>query len=204
MRQAEAESELGGKSTTPLRPGQLQASLVTGAAILIAALLLSIVWGADHPLPAAGIALQTMAGLLAAIQLWANNASDSGLRWTAEQIARNRWHIARLFDGTLRSLLCSAAWCGLGYVVIKTPKLASNAIVGWALAVPALLIFLGGIVALLGSLLMYGSALLVEQKSLPDGRAATALQARIAERDWVWPLVGLAFLLGGILQLAVA
>jgi len=177
---------------------------VVGAAVMIAACLLSIVWGADHPLPAAGIALQTMAGLLAAIQLWANNASDAGLRWTAQQIARNRWRIAGLFDGTLRSLLCSAAWCGLGYLTIKTPGLAPNAFVGWALVIPALLIFLGGIAALLGSLLMYGSAQLVEQQSLPDGRAATTLQARIAERDWVWPLVGLAFLLGGILQLAVA
>jgi hypothetical protein len=53
-------------------------------------------------------------------------------------------------------------------------------------------------------LLMYGSAQLVEQQSLPDGQATTALQARFAEKAWVWPLVGFAFLLGGILQIAVA
>jgi hypothetical protein len=177
---------------------------VAGAAILIAAILFSIVWGADRPVPAAGIALQTMAGLLAAIQLWANNASDTVVRWAAQQIERDRWRIAGLFDGSLGSLLCSAGWCVLGYLAIRTPSLATNVIVEGVLTIISLLIFMGGIVALLGSLLMYGSALLVEQQSLPDGQATTALQARFAENNWIWPLVGLAFLLGGILQMAAA
>jgi hypothetical protein len=73
-----------------LKSGQIQAYVVAGIAILIAAILFSIVWGADHPVPAAGIALQTMAGLLAAIQLWANSASDAAVRWTAQQIERDR------------------------------------------------------------------------------------------------------------------
>jgi len=204
LRQSEVEGELGAEDATPLRSGQIQAYVVAGIAILIAAILFSIVWGADHPVPAAGIALQTMAGLLAAIQLWANNASDAAVRWTAQQIERDRWRIAGLFDGSLSSLLGSAGWCGLGYLALRTPSMATNVIVEWALAILSLLIFMGGIVALLGSLLMYGSALLVEEQSLPDGQATTALQARFGEKDWIWPLVGLAFLLGGALQIAVA
>jgi hypothetical protein len=171
---------------------------------MVVAILLTVAWGADHPVPAAGIALQTLAGLLAAIQLWANNASDAMVRWGAQQIARNRWHVARLFDGTLRSLLLSAIWCALGFFLIRTPGWASSNAVAWLLGIPALLVLMAGIVALLGSLLMYGSARLVDRQSLPDGRAMTTLQARIGENDWIWPLVGLAFLLGGILQMAAA
>jgi hypothetical protein len=171
---------------------------------MITAILFTFAWGADHPVPAAGIALQTLAGLLAAIQLWANNASDAMVRWGAQQIARNRWHLARLFDGTLRSLQLSATWCALGFFLIRTPDWASTNAVAWLLAIPALLVLMMGVVTLLGSLLMYGSARLVDRQSLPDGRAMTTLQARIAENDWIWPLVGLAFLLGGIFQIAAA
>jgi ABC-type uncharacterized transport system permease subunit len=188
-----------------LKSEQLQASIAVGMVILVAAMLASIASGADHPVSAAGIALQTLAGLAAAIQLWANNASDAMVRWAARQVERNRWRVARLFDGSLKSLLLSTAWCALGYIVIRAPFgwVPAEAI-AWPLVVLALLTFATGIVVFMGSLLVYVSAQVLEQQSLPDGRAMTTLQSRIAENDWIWPLVGLAFLLGGILQIAVA
>ena len=93
---------------------QLQSTLLTGIAILIAAIFISLVRTADHPATAAGIVLQTLAGLFAAVQLWANNVSNTLLRWAANQIDSNRWHIAGLFDGRLRSLLIATAWACLG------------------------------------------------------------------------------------------
>jgi hypothetical protein len=187
-----------------LKSEQLQASIGIGTAILVVAMLASFASGADHPVSAAGIALQTFAGLLAAIQLWANNASDSMVRWAARQIERNRWRVARLFDGSLRSLLLSTAWCGLGYAAVKAFKWAPNGVVAWPLVIPTLVIFVAGVLVFVGALVVYVSAQVLEQQSLPDGEAMTTLQSRIAENDWVWPLVGLAFLLGGILQIAVA
>jgi hypothetical protein len=182
----------------------LQANLAGGVVVLIVAVLGSRVPGAHHPASAAGIAVQTMAGLLAAIQLWANDASDSMVRWAARQIERNRWRIAGLFDGSLRSFLLSTAWCGLGYSLLTAFSWIPTALVGWLLIVPVLLISLTGALVFMGSLLMYGSAQLLERQSLPDGQAMTTLQGRIGENDWIWPLVGLAFLLGGILQIAGA
>jgi hypothetical protein len=188
-----------------LKSEQLQASIAVGTVILVAAMLASMVSGAEHPVSATGIALQTLAGLAAAIQLWANNASDAMVRWGARQIECNRWRIARLFDGSLRSLLLSMAWCGLGYIIVRAPLgwVPAEAI-AWLLVVLVLLILATGIVVFMGSLLVYVSAQALDQQSLPDGQAMTTLQSQIAENDWIWPLVGLAFLLGGILQLAVA
>jgi hypothetical protein len=174
-------------------------------ALLVAAIFVSRVPDAHHPASAAGIALQTFAGLLAAIQLWANSASDAMVSWAARQIECNRWHVAALFDGTLRSLLLSAAWCGLGSVLARLPLgWVPTEVLAWLLVIPALVIFATGILVFMGALLMYGAAQLLNHQSLPDGRAMTTLQSRIAENDWVWPLVGLAFIVGGILQMVVA
>jgi hypothetical protein len=53
-----------------MRSRQLQSRVLAGIAILVAAVLISLVRTADHPVVAAGIVLQTMAGLFAAMQLW--------------------------------------------------------------------------------------------------------------------------------------
>ena len=51
----------------------------------------------------------------AAVQLWANNASNTLLRWAANQIDSNRWHVAGLLDGRLRSLLIATGWTVGGF-----------------------------------------------------------------------------------------
>lgn len=103
------------------RAGRLQSIVVAGVALLVATLLAMQVRSAEHPVAAAGIALQTLAGLLAAIQLWANSASDAVVRWVAEQIADNRWWIAGLFGGRLRSFVIAAGWYLLGIAVVRLP-----------------------------------------------------------------------------------
>lgn len=187
-----------------MRSGQLQAGIAVGAAILLVAALVSIASNAEHPVSAAGIALQTLAGLLAAIQLWANNASDAMVRWAARQIESNRWGVAGLFDGRPRSFVLSTVWFALGYGALKAFRWAPDGVAGWLLLLPTLLIFLTGVLVQVGAMLMYVSTQVFEHQSLPDGEAMTTLQARITENSWIWPLVGFAFLLGGILQIAAA
>ncbi len=101
--------------------------------MLAAALLTVQVPSAKNPVAAAGITLQTLAGLLAAIQLWANSASDA-----------------------------------------------------------------------LVAMFMYVGSLFIGRELAPDGEALTALQSRLNANDWIWPIVGLVFVLGGMLQVAVA
>jgi len=177
---------------------------VAGAALLVLTILAWISSGAHDAGSAAGVALQTGAGLFAAIQLWANNASDSVVRWAARQIERNRWGIAKLFDGSTRSFVLAAIWCALGYGALKALRWAPGGVLEWVLGIPSLLLFTTGALVFFGALLMFASAQALEHQSLPDGRATTTLQDLIAKNDWIWPLVGLAFLLGGILQIAAA
>jgi len=184
---------------------QLQSTVLLVIAILIAGVFVSFVRTADHPLLAAGIVLQTLAGLLAAVQLWAKNASNALLRWTADQIASNRWHIAGLFDGRLRSLAIATAWGVGGFFSLRLPgALGPPAAVAWPLAIAVVAFFVAGAVVFFFALLMYLGAHLLDGEPLPDGEALTALEARLAANDWVWPFIALAFLAGGILQVAAA
>jgi hypothetical protein len=181
---------------------RLQSIVASGLAFLVAALLVSRVFEADQPVLAAGIALQTLAGLLAAIQLWANSASDTLVRWTAHQIAVNRWHIAGLLDGRIRSLLLASGWFLLGLLAVRIPLAWASEVLAWLIVIPALLIFTSGaLVYILAMFMMIGN-LFASPNLPPDGKAVTALQARLAANDWIWPLVGLAFVIGGILQVA--
>jgi hypothetical protein len=167
---------------------------------LIAALLTSRVLSAEKPAAAAGIALQTLAGLLAAIQLWANSASDKLVGWAARQIAANRWHFARLFDGSPRSLFLAAGWYVLGVIAVRLPVAG----LGWLIAIPASLILISGALVYVLVMFMVVGSLFVGKEPPPDGKALTALRDRIDANDWVWPLIGAAFLIGGALQIAVA
>lgn len=189
----------------PVKFRQLQSTVLVGIAILIAAVFISLVRTADHPLLAAGIVLQTLAGLFAAMQLWANNASNALLRWAAEQINSNRWHIAGLFDGRLRSLLIATTWLALAYFANRLLQIWNpDAIVGWPVAIFLAANFVLGGLAFFLALLMCAGAHLLDGEPLPDGEASTALEARLAANDWIWPFIALAFLTGGILQVAAA
>jgi hypothetical protein len=179
--------------------------VASGLAFLVAGLLGSRVLAADHPAIAAGIALQTLAGLLAAIQLWANSASDGLVRWMAHQIAINRWHVAGLFDGRLRSFLLASAWLVLGLLAVRIPLAwTPTEALAWLIVISALLVFAtGALVYIVAAFMMIGS-LFASPDPPPDGEAVTALQGRLAANDWIWPIVGFVFVLGGILQIAGA
>ena len=187
------------------RAGRLQAIVVAGVALLVATLLAVQVPSAEHPVAAAGIVLQTLAGLLAAIQLWANSASDSAVRWMAEQVAGNRWRIAGLLDGRLRSFVIAAGWYLLGIAVVRLPLgWVPVEAVGWLIAIPALLIFFTGAITFMLATFMFVGSLFIDGTPHPDGEVLTVLRGRLDANDWIWPLVGLVFVLGGALQVAAA
>lgn len=189
----------------PPRPERLQAIVVFGVGFSIAVIPASQVVNADHPAAAAGIALQTVVGLMAAIQLWANSASDALVRWTARQIAINRWHVFGLFDGRIRSLLIATGWLLLGLIAVRIPLgWTPNDLVAWLLVIPILLLFTSSMLIYVVAVFMMIGAMLTGRESPPDGEAVTALHHRLTANDWVWPLLGVAFFVGGILQIAAA
>jgi hypothetical protein len=118
-----------------VKSSRLESTVLTGIAFLIAVVFFSLAQTADHPVAAAGIGLQTLAGLFAAVQLWANNASNTLLRRAANQIDSNRWHVAGLLDGQLRSLLIATVWAVGGFFSLGLPgALDPPAYIGWPLA----------------------------------------------------------------------
>ena len=188
-----------------MKSRRLESTVLTGIALLIAVVFVSLAQTADHPAAAAGIGLQTLAGLFAAVQLWANNASNTLLRWAADQIDSNRWHVAGLLDGRLRSLLIATAWAVGGFFCLGLPgALDPPAYIGWPLTIAIAALAIVGAIVFFLALFMCAGAYFLNGEPLPDGEASTGLQARLAANDWVWPLVALAFLAGGILQVAAA
>ncbi len=188
-----------------MKSRQLQSTVPIGVVLLIAVVFFSLAQTADHPVAAAGIGLQTLAGLFAAVQLWANNASNTLLRWAANQIDSNRWHVAGLLDGRLRSLSIATVWGVGGFFSLGLPgALDPPEAVGWPIAIFLTVNFLAAALIFFLALLMTTGAHLLDGEPLPDGEASTALETRLAANDWVWPFVALAFLGGGILQVAAA
>jgi hypothetical protein len=185
---------------------QLESTVLIGVATVITFVFMSLVRTADHPTAAAGIGLQTIAGLFAAVQLWANNASNALLRWAVRQIESNRWRIAGLLDGRLRSLAIAAGWFLSVYVAQRLFRMWDpRAIIGWPMAIVLVVNFVVAALVFVLALFMYTGARLVGgAEPLPDGEALTVLQARLAANDWIWPIVALAFLVGGMLQILAA
>jgi hypothetical protein len=180
-------------------------SIATGVALLFLTVLYLWIRSAEHPVAATGIAMQTLAGFFASVQLWANTPSDSLLRWCARQVEQNRWGVAGLLDGRFRSFLLAALW----YLVAdRTLRLVSNsdlpAVVGWPLVIGSLLFFMLGAVVLLLALVMFGAVRVAGGAGAPRGKALIALRAQLRSSEWAWPIVGLAFLAGGVLQIAVS
>jgi hypothetical protein len=186
-----------------MRSRQLESTVLACVAIVITFVFASLVRSADHPTVAAGIGLQTLAGLFAAVQLWGNNASDALVRWAARQIDSNSWHIGGLFDGRFCSPLIAAAWLLSAYGVDRLFRMWSPCeIVGWPIAILILVNFVVALLVLVLSLFMYTGARLVGgAELLPDGEPVTALRARLAANNWIWPIVALTFLGGGVLQI---
>jgi heme/copper-type cytochrome/quinol oxidase subunit 2 len=206
FRRARFRSRRRPKDNAPVKSRQLESTVLIGIVIVITFVLILLVRAADHRTAAAGIGLQTLAGLFAAVQLWANNASDAFVRWAARQIKTNRWHVAGLLDSRLRSLFIATGWAVGGFFSLRLPRvLGPPAAIGWPLAIAAVAFAVTGAIVLCLALFMFASAVLVaDEEPLPDGEALTGLQARLAGNDWVWPFVALAFLVGGILQVVAA
>jgi len=180
-------------------------SIATAVALLFLAVLYVWIRSAEHPLAASGIALQTLAGFFASVQLWANNPSDSLLQWCSRQVEQRRWGVAGLLDGRFRSLLLAAAWyVAAGKMLELSGRWQLPPVVEWPVAIGLLLLFVLGGVVLLLALTMFGAVRLHSGGSAPRGRALIALRAQLRASDWPWPLVGLAFLAGGVLQIAAA
>jgi hypothetical protein len=180
-------------------------SIATAAALLFLTVIYLWIRSAANPLAATGIAMQTLAGFFASVQLWANSPSDSLLKWCARQVERNRWGVAGLLDGRLRSFLLAALW----YLVAdRALGLASDsdlpAVVSWPLIIGLLLLFMLGAVVLLLALLMFGAVRLAGNAGAPRGRGLIALRAQLRSSEWPWPIVGVVFLMGGVLQIAAS
>jgi hypothetical protein len=193
------------EDNAPVNSRQRESTVLIGIAFLITVVFVSLAQTADHPVAAAGIGLQTLAGLFAAVQLWANNASNTLLRWAASQIVSNRWHVAGLFNGRLRSLSIAVGWFFTAYIANRLFLIwRPGEIVGWPIAIVLAANFVVAALVFVPALFMYMAAGVLDGEPLPEGEASTGLQARLAGNDWVWPLVALTFLLGGMLQIASA
>jgi hypothetical protein len=185
---------------------QLESTLLVAVAALIAVVLVTPIQTAHHPAAAAGIVLQTLAGLFAAVQLWANSASDAVVRWTTDQIKANRWHVAGFLDGRARSLFIATVWGIGGFFSLRLPRvLDPPEAVGWLLVIALIAFAAAGAIVLFLAFFMFASAMLVaDEEPLPGGETLTGLRARLDANDWVWPFVALAFLFGGLLQILAA
>lgn len=145
--------------------------------------------------------MQTLAGLVVAVRLWANVPADAAVAWVARQIGRGRWRITGLLDGRLLSMCLAAGFYLAANLTAKTLwLLAPTGAVGWAIAVPALALFAFSAIVFVLSMFMLLGAVLAPQNPLPDGEAATGAQARLAASGWVWPALGLVVVIGGLLQ----
>jgi len=184
---------------------RLQAIVAIGLALGIGGLLLAMVFSAGQPAGAFGIALQTVAGLLAATQLWANRATDAVIRWTARQIEINRFGLAGLLDGSLRSFAIATAYCCLGAFAGGAAPWPATTTLDWLVVVLAVvLLWSGAIMFTLATVMFVATTFLVGTSSPRDGAVLRGLRDWLVARDWVWTLIGLSILVGALLQLSAA
>jgi hypothetical protein len=188
-----------------MRSQRLEVSIALAALILFSYVLYLCVRSAENPVAASGIALQTLAGFFASVQLWANSPADSLLGWCAEQIEKKRWGIAGLLDGRFWSLALALVWYLLAAKALEiSGSWDLPPILDWPVEIAILLAFLIGAVILLLAMMMFTAARLSSGVKLPQGKALATFRARLRRADWPWLIVGVMFLLGGTLQVAVA
>jgi hypothetical protein len=176
--------------------------LVVELMLGIIGLLLMMVFSAGRPAVAVGIVFQAVAGLLAATRLWANSATDSAIKWTADQIEKNRFGVTGLLDGSPRSLVIAVGWCNVGAFCAGAAPSPADGILDWmfvAFAVTA--IWSGVIVFLFATLAFSARTILIGVGTPPDGVVLRALGGWLTARDWVWSTVGLLIFVGCLLQL---
>ena len=72
------------------------------------------------------------------------------------------------------------------------------------ITIAALLILSTGAITFMLATFMFAGSLVTDETQHPGGEALTVLRGRLDANDWIWPLVGLVFVLGGALQVAAA
>src|SRR6478735_10035255 len=89
-------------------PRRLQSGIVVGIALLISVPFFLRMRHSGDPAASLGLGLQTLSGLVASVQLWANGTADALVSWIARQIGRGRARGLGLLDGRPSSMLIAA------------------------------------------------------------------------------------------------
>lgn len=186
----------------PPTPGQLQSAVVVGIGLLVSAPFFIWIQNSEDPVGALGLALQTLCGLVASVRLWANGSADATVSWIARQIGKGRLRGLGLLDGRALSMVLAG---GCYVLASHTANLlwmaAPPGLVGLLVALPALFLLVAGFALFVLAMLMFAGAVLAPADPLPDGEALTGVYSRLADQDWVWPLLGLAIVAGGFMQM---
>jgi MFS family permease len=183
-------------------PRRLQSGIVVGIALLISAPFYLRMRHSGDPAASLGLGLQTLSGLVASVQLWANATADALVSWIARQIGRGRSRVLGLLDGRASSMFIAAGcYVAAMYVARILWALTPPGPVGFAVAVPALLILAFTALAFVLAMFMFVGVVISPKEPPPEGEALTGLQTRLAQSTWFWPLMVPVFVIGGLLQL---
>lgn len=187
----------------PPTHSQLQSIVVVGLALLIASLFVVSISEAENPAVALGIALQTITGLLASVQLWASRVADVAVSWVARQIGRKRRSILGLLDGRPLSMFLAAGFYVIARLfATKLWSVPSPGLGRLSITLLSLVVFAVAACAFVLAMFMFVGSVLSPQMPLPDG-AVTGACSRLKAQRWIWPTLGCAFVLGGLLQTLV-
>jgi MFS family permease len=183
-------------------PRRLQSGIVVGIALLISAPFFLWMRHSGDPAASLGLGLQTLSGLVASVQLWANGTADALVSWIARQIGRGRSRVLGLLDGRVSSMfIAGGCYVAAMYVARILWALTPPGPIGFAVAVPALLILASAALVFVLAMFMFLGVVISPKEPLPEGEALTGLQARLAQSTWFWPLMAPVFVIGGLLQL---
>jgi len=184
-----------------LAPRRLQSGIVVGLALLIAVPYFWIPYASD-PAASLGLALQTLGGLVASAQLWANSTFDGLVSWIARQIGRGRSRVIGLLDGRALSMfIATFSFVVVRYLAEVVWAITPPGLLGFMIAIPVLLVFGGAALLLMLSMLMFMAVMISPLEPLPEGEAMTGLQARLTESRWSGPVLVAVLVIGGLLQL---
>lgn len=186
----------------PLAPGQLQSAVVVGFGLLISAPFFIWIQNSEDPVGASGLALQTLCGLVASVRLWANGSADAAVSWIARQIGKGRLRGLGLLDGrALSMVLAGGCYVLASHTADLLWTVTPPGPVGFLVVLPGLLLLVVGFALFVLAMFMFVGATLAPAKPLPDGEAVTGVYSRLSDQGWVWPLLGLAIVVGGLLQM---
>lgn len=183
-------------------PRRLQSGIVVGISLVISAPFFLRMRHSGDPAASLGLGLQTLSGLVASVQLWANGTADAVVSWIARQIGRGRSRVFGLLDGRASSMFIAAGcYVAAMYIARILWALTPPGPIGFAVAVPALLLLAFAALVFVLAMFIFVGVMVSPNEPLPEGEALTGLQTRLAESTWFWPLMVPVFVIGGLLQL---